>query len=111
MVETTANAPGEDLAYDLLLSFETTKLKHITAERDRLAATIARIEALLPDADDPYVHVHPLPGGEPDCGGCWDADIRQAIRGESCLSLHRTEAGWPDCSTCGGGCPDCTDQS
>ena len=26
------------------------------------------------------------------------------------LPLHRTEAGWPNCSTCdGGGCPDCTD--
>ena len=26
------------------------------------------------------------------------------------LPLHRTEAGWPRCSTCdGGGCPDCTD--
>lgn len=26
------------------------------------------------------------------------------------LPLHRTEAGWPSCSTCdGGGCPDCTD--
>ena len=26
------------------------------------------------------------------------------------LPLHRTEAGYPDCSTCdGGGCPDCTD--
>ena len=84
---------------------------NLVAERDDLAARVARVGALLPDADDPYVHVHPLPGGEPDCGGCWDADIRQAIRGESCLSLHRTEAGWPDCSTCGGGCPDCTDQS
>lgn len=26
------------------------------------------------------------------------------------LPLHRTEAGWPSCSTCdGGGCLDCTD--
>ena len=26
------------------------------------------------------------------------------------LPLHRTEAGYPHCSTCdGGGCPDCTD--
>lgn len=26
------------------------------------------------------------------------------------LPIHRTEAGWPRCSTCdGGGCPDCTD--
>ena len=26
------------------------------------------------------------------------------------LPLHRTEAGYPRCSTCdGGGCPDCTD--
>lgn len=26
------------------------------------------------------------------------------------LPQHRTEAGWPRCSTCeGGGCPDCTD--
>lgn len=29
---------------------------------------------------------------------------------DSALPLHRTEAGWPRCSTCdGGGCPDCTD--
>jgi hypothetical protein len=29
---------------------------------------------------------------------------------ERALPLHRTEAGWPRCSTCdGGGCPDCTD--
>lgn len=28
------------------------------------------------------------------------------------LPLHRTEAGWSQCSTCdGGGCPDCTDPS
>lgn len=26
------------------------------------------------------------------------------------LPPHRTEAGYPNCSTCdGGGCPDCTD--
>jgi hypothetical protein len=26
------------------------------------------------------------------------------------LPIHRTEAGWPRCSTCdGGGCYDCTD--
>ena len=26
------------------------------------------------------------------------------------LPSHRTEAGYPNCSTCdGGGCPDCTD--
>lgn len=26
------------------------------------------------------------------------------------LPLHRTEAGWPNCSTCdGGGCHDCTE--
>ena len=26
------------------------------------------------------------------------------------LPVHRTEAGYPHCSTCdGGGCPDCTD--
>lgn len=46
MVETTANAPGEDLAYDLLLSFKTTKLKHITAERDELAASVSRVVSL-----------------------------------------------------------------
>ena len=31
-------------------------------------------------------------------------------RYEPTLPIHRTEAGWPRCSTCdGGGCPDCTD--
>lgn len=28
------------------------------------------------------------------------------------LPIHRTEAGYPNCSTCdGGGCPDCTDSA
>ena len=32
------------------------------------------------------------------------------LDGEAWLPLHRTEAGYPNCSTCdGGGCLDCTD--
>lgn len=39
-----------------------------------------------------------------DHDATWDDDEDWA------LPLHRTEAGYPSCSTCdGGGCPDCTD--
>lgn len=32
------------------------------------------------------------------------------LKSKGTLPLHRTEAGYPNCSTCdGGGCPDCTD--
>lgn len=31
---------------------------------------------------------------------------------EDHIPMHRTEAGWPNCSTCdGGGCHDCTEVS
>lgn len=34
------------------------------------------------------------------------------LMGQRPLPIHRTEAGYPYCSTCdGGGCPDCTDQA
>lgn len=37
---------------------------------------------------------------------------RAEVRAARPLPLHRTEAGYPRCSTCdGGGCPDCTDPS
>ena len=37
----------------------------------------------------------------------WPAELPSDDWG---LPLHRTEAGYPNCSTCdGGGCPDCTD--
>ena len=37
-------------------------------------------------------------------------DRRKARLAENVLPIHRTEAGWPRCSTCdGGGCYDCTD--
>lgn len=42
----------------------------------------------------------------------WLRDRADGVTGrsETTLPIHRTEAGWPDCSTCdGGGCPDCTD--
>lgn len=40
------------------------------------------------------------------------AELGQVIAGEEVrpLPIHRTEAGYPNCSTCdGGGCLDCTD--
>lgn len=52
--------------------------------------------------------------------GC-DEDVLMDPYGRMCLCgherfdhrslpIHRTEAGYPHCSTCdGGGCPDCTD--
>ena len=38
-------------------------------------------------------------------------DQTEALTNEQrVLPVHRTEAGYPNCSTCdGGGCPDCTD--
>lgn len=37
-------------------------------------------------------------------------DIFHDVLGGRPLPLHRTEAGYPNCSTCGGGgCLDCTD--
>lgn len=43
--------------------------------------------------------------GTVDCAYC----LENTPQPDS-LPLHRTEAGWPRCSTCdGGGCPDCTD--
>ena len=40
----------------------------------------------------------------------WAFASAAKIGGEWHLPLHRTEAGYPRCSTCdGGGCPDCTD--
>jgi hypothetical protein len=41
-------------------------------------------------------------------------DLTNKLKSEKSgtLPLHRTEAGYPNCSTCdGGGCPDCTDPS
>lgn len=39
-----------------------------------------------------------------------EAELRWTFRPFEALPLHRTEAGYPSCSTCdGGGCPDCTD--
>lgn len=46
----------------------------------------------------------------------WDLGYRKVSEPDESVSamrplpLHRTEAGYPNCSTCdGGGCPDCTD--
>ena len=41
-----------------------------------------------------------------------DPQVRQirALLGAAPLPIHRSEAGYPNCSTCdGGGCLDCTD--
>lgn len=56
----------------------------------------AYIEALLndPNSTDPQVR---------QIRGLLGATVQP-------LPIHRTEAGYPNCSTCdGGGCPDCTD--
>lgn len=40
----------------------------------------------------------------------WRTPEDTGLPGGSALPIHRTEAGWPRCSTCdGGGCLDCTD--
>ena len=40
----------------------------------------------------------------------WEPDTRTPLQRSDELPLHRTEAGYPHCSTCdGGGCLDCTD--
>lgn len=45
----------------------------------------------------------------PDCGRLMFKMQPHDCPGRT-LPLHRTEAGYPNCSTCdGGGCPDCTD--
>jgi hypothetical protein len=45
-------------------------------------------------------------------GMCSTAKERWRWRREKALPIHRTEAGWPRCSTCdGGGCLDCTDSA
>lgn len=47
------------------------------------------------------------PRGTPDCD-C--PRIAAAVECREPLPIHRTEAGWPRCSTCdGNGCPDFTD--
>jgi hypothetical protein len=61
-------------------------------------------------------HHPPCPGG---CGNLADecGCARPNLLGSMTISepigslpIHRTEAGWPNCSTCdGGGCFDCTD--
>lgn len=53
-----------------------------------------------------------------DTQHCHEHGDFRDLHGQTCvcdraarpLPLHRTEAGYPNCSTCdGGGCPDCTD--
>ena len=53
----------------------------LAAEVVRLRAKIARVEALLDDDDDPYIHVHIFDQNqpEPDCARCWTLDIRAAL--------------------------------
>ena len=44
------------------------------------------------------------------CAHVEDLIATRVTSPERPLPLHRTEAGYPNCSTCdGGGCPDCTD--
>ena len=55
----------------------------------------AYAEALLNDPNSPHLQVH---------------HIRSLLGTPAPLPIHRTEASYPNCSTCdGGGCPDCTD--
>ena len=47
----------------------------------------------------------PAPPNTLTVGSKWDDAAALRV-----LPVHRTEAGYPNCSTCdGGGCPDCTD--
>jgi hypothetical protein len=60
---------------------------------------------------------YPNPYREDDLDRREQAELERLIAAEEeemdrrfNLPLHRTEAGYPSCSTCdGGGCPDCTD--
>ena len=75
-----------------------------------LATKIAAAENASPDAAGqpaPYA-THPNPTKETIP---MTDDQTEALTNEQrVLPVHRTEAGYPNCSTCdGGGCPDCTD--
>ena len=74
-----------------------------------LAAMVERVNAWIDDPENsPLVET-------------WKSDQAEASKGTHLggtyldlldLPLHRTEAGYPNCSTCdGGGCPDCTDSA
>lgn len=53
---------------------------------------------------------HDFRGGELTPGWCVRCGGARFVHDPTPLPLHRTEAGWPNCSTCdGGGCYDCTD--
>lgn len=57
------------------------EVDRLRAERDVLLGSVERVEALLSDADDPYIHTHPEGEGDSDCAGCWEHDIRIALDG------------------------------
>ena len=80
---------------------EAIVARHVEAERERIAQAIEAEAAHRPGAIN------------------YTPDYRDGLRGAARIArggarfdlpLHRTEAGYPRCSTCdGGGCLDCTD--
>lgn len=62
-----------------------TDLRALLADANHLRQVTAHISELLPDADDPFVHVcDGLSRADgrftPDCAGCWDQALRSITR-------------------------------
>lgn len=109
----------------------TNVAPQIIRTRDELAALDPNTVLMSTDLFDPLTQVwdwldgegNPARGAENGlpavviAAGDQASAARQALEatkalanGRWSLPLHRTEAGYPNCSTCdGGGCPDCTD--
>ncbi len=81
------------------------EVARLTAERDALAAKVARVEALADAADDTDgEHSHrPYDGVDWDCGQCWVCEVRAAVA-EPTGQDHRCSPYWSRsiCGGCGG---------
>ena len=82
-----------------------SEVARLTAERDALAAKVARVEALADAADDTDgEHSHrPYDGVDWDCGQCWVCEVRAAVA-EPTGQDHRCSPYWSRsiCGGCGG---------
>ena len=83
------------------------EVARLTAERDALAAKVARVEALADAADDTDgEHSHrPYDGVDWDCGQCWVCEVRAAVgradragRPHDCRPIYSRSV----CGQCGG---------
>ena len=86
-----------------------SEVARLTAERDALAAKVARVEALADAADDTDgEHSHrPYDGVDWDCGQCWVCEVRAALaeptgqegdRPHDCRPIYSRSV----CGQCGG---------